>query len=192
MAEADFRKRAERGEVLMDAGIVPISDGNIPWRRKVFPIPNGMIRLRNRTIPRRRRTILFPDGMRLRPRRMIPFPDRKALRRYRMVPLRDREILSGNRTISLGSKTIPQCPKPEKTNPRGAESFCAARKLAEGVGFEPTEPFGSAVFKTAAFNRSATPPDSAKITESAKTSIHDLPFPIKEARIGDETGYDRR
>jgi hypothetical protein len=32
------------------------------------------------------------------------------------------------------------------------------KRLAEGVGFEPTEPFGSAVFKTAAFNRSATPP----------------------------------
>ena len=30
--------------------------------------------------------------------------------------------------------------------------------LAEEVGFEPTEPFGSTVFKTAAFNRSAIPP----------------------------------
>lgn len=30
--------------------------------------------------------------------------------------------------------------------------------LAEDVGFEPTEPLGSTVFKTAAFNRSANPP----------------------------------
>src|SRR5215510_6676790 len=30
--------------------------------------------------------------------------------------------------------------------------------LAEGVGFEPTEPCGSAVFKTAALNHSAIPP----------------------------------
>ena len=30
--------------------------------------------------------------------------------------------------------------------------------LAEAVGFEPTEPCGSTVFKTAAFNHSATPP----------------------------------
>ena len=30
--------------------------------------------------------------------------------------------------------------------------------LAEGVGFEPTERFRSAVFKTAAFSRSAIPP----------------------------------
>ena len=30
--------------------------------------------------------------------------------------------------------------------------------MAEGVGFEPTEPLGSAVFKTAAINHSATPP----------------------------------
>jgi hypothetical protein len=31
-------------------------------------------------------------------------------------------------------------------------------KLAEGVGFEPTDPFGSPVFKTGALNRSAIPP----------------------------------
>ena len=30
--------------------------------------------------------------------------------------------------------------------------------MAEAVGFEPTEPLGSTVFKTAAFNHSATPP----------------------------------
>src|SRR5580765_4096440 len=30
--------------------------------------------------------------------------------------------------------------------------------MAEGVGFEPTEPCGSAVFKTAALNHSAIPP----------------------------------
>ena len=35
-----------------------------------------------------------------------------------------------------------------------------AQNLAEGVGFEPTNPFGSAVFKTAAFVRSATPPST--------------------------------
>ncbi len=32
------------------------------------------------------------------------------------------------------------------------------RRLAEGVGFEPTSPFGEAVFKTAALNHSAIPP----------------------------------
>ncbi len=30
--------------------------------------------------------------------------------------------------------------------------------MAEGVGFEPTSPFGEAVFKTAALNHSAIPP----------------------------------
>ena len=30
--------------------------------------------------------------------------------------------------------------------------------VAEGVGFEPTDPCGSAVFKTAAIDHSATPP----------------------------------
>ncbi len=33
---------------------------------------------------------------------------------------------------------------------------------AEGVGFEPTVPFGTTVFKTVAFNHSATPPFSQK------------------------------
>ena len=30
--------------------------------------------------------------------------------------------------------------------------------MAEGVGFEPTDPYGSPVFKTGALNRSAIPP----------------------------------
>ena len=30
--------------------------------------------------------------------------------------------------------------------------------MAEGVGFEPTRPFGLPVFKTGAINRSTTPP----------------------------------
>jgi hypothetical protein len=32
-------------------------------------------------------------------------------------------------------------------------------KMAEGVGFEPTELLHSTVFKTAAFNHSAIPPE---------------------------------
>ncbi len=32
--------------------------------------------------------------------------------------------------------------------------------MAEGVGFEPTMPCGIPVFKTGAFDRSATPPKS--------------------------------
>ena len=36
--------------------------------------------------------------------------------------------------------------------------------MAEGVGFEPTGPFGPAVFKTAAINRSTTPPEIMSAT----------------------------
>ena len=44
--------------------------------------------------------------------------------------------------------------------------------LADEVGFEPTEPFGSTVFKTAALNRSATHPKSAVfLRASTKDSI---------------------
>jgi hypothetical protein len=39
--------------------------------------------------------------------------------------------------------------------------------LAERVGFEPTEPFGSAVFKTAPFDRSGTSPRSEMMTPDA-------------------------
>ena len=48
--------------------------------------------------------------------------------------------------------------------------------MAEGEGFEPPEPFGSTVFKTAAFNHSANPPQnhfflaSAGLTGVALTS----------------------
>ena len=35
---------------------------------------------------------------------------------------------------------------------------CGSRRLAEGVGFEPTVPCGTTVFKTAAIGHSATPP----------------------------------
>lgn len=34
----------------------------------------------------------------------------------------------------------------------------ATRQMAEGVGFEPTDPCGSPVFKTGAIDRSTTPP----------------------------------
>ena len=36
--------------------------------------------------------------------------------------------------------------------------------VAEGVGFEPTSPFGETVFKTAAIDHSAIPPP--KVSES--------------------------
>ena len=35
-------------------------------------------------------------------------------------------------------------------------------EMAEGVGFEPTEPFSPTVFKTVAINRSTTPPKNKK------------------------------
>ncbi len=44
-------------------------------------------------------------------------------------------------------------PRTKKSSQLGAHAF-----LAEEVGFEPTEPCGSTVFKTAAFNHSAIPP----------------------------------
>ncbi len=39
------------------------------------------------------------------------------------------------------------------------------RKMAEREGFEPPDPYGSTVFKTAALNRSATSPSYSRITE---------------------------
>jgi hypothetical protein len=50
-------------------------------------------------------------------------------------------------------------------------NFCHHKggKMAEGVGFEPTGPFGPAVFKTAAINHSTTPPESRFSTRWRKT-----------------------
>ncbi len=42
---------------------------------------------------------------------------------------------------------------------RGWRYHAAHMDLAEGVGFEPTGPFGPPVFKTGAIDHSATPPD---------------------------------
>ncbi len=36
--------------------------------------------------------------------------------------------------------------------------------MAEEEGFEPPVPFGTAVFKTAALNHSATPPEKTSVT----------------------------
>ena len=52
------------------------------------------------------------------------------------------------------------CRKNSKAKIKRVEAYAPARccVLAEEVGFEPTEPCGSTVFKTAAFNHSAIPP----------------------------------
>ena len=43
--------------------------------------------------------------------------------------------------------------------------------LAEGVGFEPTFPFGIPVFKTGALSRSATPPYGLSLSASPNAAI---------------------
>ena len=50
--------------------------------------------------------------------------------------------------------------------------------LAEAVGFEPTVPFGTTVFKTAAFNHSATPPRTIckDTTSCRKIAVFSLIF----------------
>jgi hypothetical protein len=62
--------------------------------------------------------------------------------------------------------------------------------MAEGVGFEPTDPYRSPVFKTGALNRSAIPPDrriiendhsaTAKyVTDGARVNGKRLFFPTE-------------
>ena len=64
-------------------------------------------------------------------------------------------------------------------------SFDGFLKMAVGQGFEPREPLGSTVFKTAAFDHSASPPKPYRVTPenrahyivahaSIKTSIKNL------------------
>ena len=52
-----------------------------------------------------------------------------------------------------------QIDPPDRFAAAGAASF----RMAEGVGFEPTKSRPLPVFKTGAFNRSATPPQMQRI-----------------------------
>jgi hypothetical protein len=44
------------------------------------------------------------------------------------------------------------------------------KRVAEEVGFEPTVPFSTTVFKTAAFSHSATPPNSVRLCSTRPLS----------------------
>ena len=57
----------------------------------------------------------------------------------------------------FGRRTIPLTRKGSHPN-LCQRHFTFGSDMAEGVGFEPTSPFGEAVFKTAALNHSAIPP----------------------------------
>ncbi len=48
----------------------------------------------------------------------------------------------------------------------------------EGVGFEPTDPFGSPVFKTGAINHSTTPPYGSMIPRNARDYTSWLGIPL--------------
>ena len=71
--------------------------------------------------------------------------------------------------INAGRKTII-CTKfaPAKIFKRFKKKFFRlyqvdmGKKMAEEVGFEPTVPCGTTVFKTAAFNHSAIPPRASE------------------------------
>jgi hypothetical protein len=44
--------------------------------------------------------------------------------------------------------------------------------MAEGVGFEPTDPCGSPVFKTGAINRSTIPPEESAVDDLSAVNGH--------------------
>src|SRR6478736_6269257 len=60
--------------------------------------------------------------------------------------------------------------------------------VAERVGFEPTKSFDSALFKSAAINRSATSP---AVRIPAPIEVPSPPDPAKDSRGGPQTGYPR-
>ena len=71
-------------------------------------------------------------------------PMRRPQRRRRPISRGGEDSRCGGRCVVLGN--------------HGAETGGKAPFMADGVGFEPTNPCGLAVFKTAALNRSATHP----------------------------------
>jgi hypothetical protein len=60
--------------------------------------------------------------------------------------------------------------------------------MAEGVGFEPTSPFGLPVFKTSAFDRSAIPPAAATVAEGCANGKRSMPPAMKEGSAFDSKG----
>ncbi len=68
----------------------------------------------------------------------------------------EREGFEPSKELSSFTRLAGERLQPSRPSLRkAAENF-----LAEGVGFEPTVPLGTAVFKTAAFSHSAIPPVS--------------------------------
>jgi hypothetical protein len=82
-------------------------------------------------------------------------PARFSLNPFASPPLREYagQIESGEDEIYRAS-LLRRCGRSE-------EQAWRIPSMAEGVGFEPTDPYGSPVFKTGALNRSAIPPHSA-------------------------------
>ena len=58
--------------------------------------------------------------------------------------------------------------------------YCVFEAVTEtaGVGFEPTDPFGSPVFKTGAINHSTTPPYGSMIPRNARDYPSWLGIPL--------------
>ena len=86
---------------------------------------------------------------------------------------------------SQGFSSRPETPDPSPDVPGWG--------LAEGVGFEPTEPFGSPVFKTGAIDHSTTPPLGCSYVElkglcigkTARSSSNWQPYATGRSRSGD-------
>ena len=75
-----------------------------------------------------------------------PRPFEAALRAFKIVPDNFVELDSHPGLINPNFLWNGKTPIP--------------KKMAENEGFEPSEPYGSTVFKTAAFDHSANSPDS--------------------------------
>lgn len=61
--------------------------------------------------------------------------------------------------VTIPDQNRPKKPRRQKIKNICESTTCEAQRVAEGVGFEPTDAFTSAVFKTAAINHSTTPPE---------------------------------
>jgi hypothetical protein len=76
------------------------------------------------------------------------------------------------RAPSADSAISPQTEYPAYTAGYHAMSISGrdlSCTMAEGVGFEPTVPFGTTVFKTASLNRSDIPPSAWEVNTSENT-----------------------
>jgi hypothetical protein len=81
--------------------------------------------------------------------------------------------------VRISRRSLPMCAEYDTV-------VANRREVAEGVGFEPTRPFGLPVFKTGAINHSTTPPEQVHDVWTSKPILQCSVTPRNILRVDGE------